>query len=71
MGRRRLTCVPRVGHAPNAAIEIDSNFELFGALVARSIDLDSNSKIHYDVALMDVASNNQITYQVICQRVLK
>lgn len=58
-------------YAPNAAIEIDSNFELFGALVARSIVLDSNSQIHYDEALLDAANQEQTTYEVVCQRVLK
>ena len=38
-------------YAPYAIVEINSNFRLFGALVARSIHLDSNSRIHYDEAL--------------------
>lgn len=38
-------------YAPNALITINSNFELFGALIARQVDLDSNGFIHYDESL--------------------
>jgi hypothetical protein len=41
-------------YAPNAAIEINSNFELFGAIIAKELVLDSNSKVHYDESLADV-----------------
>lgn len=37
--------------APDARIEINSNFELFGSIVARSMDLHSNSFIHFDESL--------------------
>ncbi len=40
-------------YAPNAHVAINSNFELFGALIARSVTLDSNARIHFDEALMD------------------
>ena len=40
-------------YAPNAHVAINSNFELFGALIARSVALDSNARIHFDEALMD------------------
>ncbi len=39
-------------YAPNAAIIVNSNFELFGALVARRVHLDSNSKVHFDENLL-------------------
>lgn len=59
-----------VVYAPNAAIEVDSNFELFGSLVALSVDLDSNSRIHYDMALQSAAINTGWSYQPLCWRVL-
>jgi hypothetical protein len=40
-------------YAPHALINIDSNFELFGSLVAQQVDLDSNSRIHFDEALLE------------------
>lgn len=57
-------------YAPSAAIEVDSNFELFGAMVARSIDLDSNSKIHYDTQLASLPGPGTLTYQAVSWRVL-
>ena len=38
-------------YAPNALININSNFQIFGAVIARQLDLDSNSWIHYDESL--------------------
>ena len=38
-------------YAPDADVIVNSNFEVFGAVVADSITLDSNCKIHYDEAL--------------------
>jgi len=43
-----------VVYAPNAHVEIDSNFQLFGSLVARSVRLSSWSRIHFDEALREV-----------------
>lgn len=40
-------------YAPNTDFELDSNSMIYGSLVARSIELDSNSAIHYDEALSD------------------
>jgi len=57
-------------YAPHAAIEVDSNFELFGSLVARSLDLDSNSRIHYDESLGTAESLSEVTYSVLCWRPL-
>jgi hypothetical protein len=57
-------------YAPSAAIEVDSNFELFGAMVARSIDLDSNAKIHYDTTLASQPGPGTLTYQAVSWRVL-
>lgn len=56
-------------YAPSAAITIDSNFELFGSLVARRIDLNSNCRIHYDEALATASQGGASTYQTLCWRV--
>lgn len=45
-------------YAPYAIVEINSNFQLFGALVGREILLDSNSKIHFDESLLDIGSDD-------------
>jgi hypothetical protein len=47
---------------------MDSNAQLFGAVLAKEADLDSNAKIHYDVSLRDqgssgVSSLNLISWQ--------
>jgi hypothetical protein len=57
-------------YAPNAHIEIDSNFELFGALIAKSVDLDSNCRIHYDESLALSKGGTLGDYQVVCWRSL-
>lgn len=40
-------------YAPNAEIVINSNFELFGSLIARAVRLDSWARIHFDEALLE------------------
>lgn len=57
-------------YAPNAHVAIDSNFELFGALIARSIDLDSNSRIHYDESLVETMEDSEVVWQRVCWRSL-
>jgi len=51
-------------HAPDLAVEISSNFEVFGSLKAQWIKLASNSRIHYDESLasgtLDSGSNYAI-----------
>ena len=55
--------------APNASVNVDSNFELVGAVVARQVHLDSWSRIHFDEALVNVNNNNvATTWQTICWR---
>lgn len=39
-------------YAPNASLKIPSNFEIFGAVKAASVELASNSSIHYDEDLL-------------------
>ena len=54
-------------YAPQAHIEIDSNFELFGALVGRSVLLSANSRLHYDEALATAAVGGEgASYQALC-----
>lgn len=57
-------------YAPSAAITIDSNFELYGALVARRVDLDSNCRIHYDEQLADASEAAEAAYERLCWRLL-
>lgn len=38
-------------YAPEATVEIRSNFEVFGAVAARAVVLNSNVRIHYDESL--------------------
>jgi hypothetical protein len=54
--------------APNAAIKLTSNFELFGALVARSIDMASNARLHFDEALLDANGGAQPVFETISWR---
>ena len=57
-------------YAPNAAIDIDSNFELFGSVVARHVHLDSNSEVHFDENLMTGGGGSAAGYETICWRLL-
>jgi hypothetical protein len=54
--------------APKAAIKLTSNFELFGALLARSIDLASNARLHFDEALLDANGGGQPVIETISWR---
>jgi predicted acyltransferase (DUF342 family) len=52
-------------YAPNAHVDINSNFELFGSLIARRVTLRSNSLIHFDEALMLGDEDQEIVYEVV------
>jgi hypothetical protein len=39
-------------YAPNAKVAINSNFQIYGSLVARDVLLDSNSFVHFDEDLL-------------------
>jgi hypothetical protein len=55
--------------APSAMIDIDSNFELFGAVVARQVHLDSWARVHFDEALLNVVANaGNVTWQAVFWR---
>jgi hypothetical protein len=53
-------------YAPNANIVINSNFELFGAVVAYDLHLDSNSEVHFDEALASSTHMAEIEFGVLC-----
>ena len=55
-------------YAPNASVEINSNFELFGSLVARRVHLDSNARVHFDEALLDVSEDEERTFERVAFR---
>lgn len=43
-------------YAPDGTVEISSNFEVFGSVVADEVILDSNVNIHFDEALLGIPS---------------
>ena len=53
-----------------AHIEVDSNFELFGSMVASSIDLDSNCKIHFDESLAEAREDGIVDWIRVAYRAL-
>jgi hypothetical protein len=59
-----------VVYAPNARVVFDSNFELFGSMIARSLDLDSNATFHFDEALMNATASTVPTYETVGWREL-
>lgn len=56
--------------APNARITFDSAFSLYGSLMARSIDVDSNSTFHFDEDLIHSTANGVPTYETLSWREL-
>lgn len=56
--------------APSAEVTIDSNFELFGAMVARRVDLNSNCRIHYDERLATLNDGGDPVYETLCWRLV-
>jgi hypothetical protein len=54
--------------APNARVRLDSNFNLYGSLIARSLDVDSNSFFHYDEALQSASGSGNPIFQTISWR---
>jgi hypothetical protein len=41
--------------APYGSVLVNSNFEVFGSIQADQILVDSNARVHYDRALLDIA----------------
>lgn len=58
-------------YAPTAAVVIDSNFEVFGGIVAQRVDLRSNSRIHFDEALARALNAGQAHFTRISWRVIR
>jgi hypothetical protein len=55
--------------APNAQVDIDSNFELFGSVVGKQVHLDSSSRVHFDEALLSAnLQGGQPTWKAVCWR---
>lgn len=55
-------------YAPNAKIKLDSNFELFGSLVARRLEIDSNTRIHFDEALLEANQDGEHNLELVAWR---
>jgi hypothetical protein len=55
-------------YAPEARITIDSEFSLYGALMARSLDLNSNCNFHYDENLLESMWDGTVTYETVAWR---
>jgi hypothetical protein len=58
-------------YAPTAAIVIDSNFEVFGGIVSKRVDLRSNSRVHFDQALMRITTPGTPQYTRVSWRVMR
>ncbi len=43
-------------YVPDATVHFDSNADFFGSVVADFVEIDSNSRLHYDLALGNLAS---------------
>jgi hypothetical protein len=49
-------------YGPDARVKLDSNFEVFGAIIAEEVVLASNSRVHYDEALGQMLDPNAQRY---------
>jgi hypothetical protein len=56
--------------APNARVVLNSNFQMFGSLMARSLDIHSNARFHFDEDLLNSTANGVPTYETLCWREL-
>ena len=52
-------------YAPEARITMDSEFTLYGSLMARSLDLNSNCNFHFDENLLTSMWNGTVTYETV------
>ena len=55
-------------YAPNARIEIQTMFQLYGSVMARQVALGSNSAIHFDVSLLFDDDNGPPEFEKISWR---
>ena len=51
-------------HAPLSTLTVNSNIAFYGAAIAKSITLNSNAAVHYDVALQDSGMGGAGSVQV-------
>jgi hypothetical protein len=58
-------------YAPTAAVIIDSNFEVYGGVIARRVDLRSNSRVHYDQELAHITAPGTALYSRVAWRVMR
>jgi len=58
-------------YAPTAAVVIDSNFEVYGGVIARRVDLRSNSRVHYDQELAHITAPGTALYSRVAWRVMR
>lgn len=56
-------------YAPNAALVLDSNFELFGAVAARLLMISSNALVHFDENLINKTDDEDSTWEIVGWRV--
>jgi hypothetical protein len=57
-------------YAPDAKVDIESNFEVFGAVIAEQVILASNSRVHYDESLSRVLAPGQQRYTCLSWRAI-
>lgn len=55
-------------YAPSSSISIQTMFEIYGSVMARRVDLGSNSAIHYDVSLLFDDDNGDPVYEQVSWR---
>ena len=55
-------------YAPRSSISIRTMFEIYGSVMARRVDLGSNSAIHYDVSLLFDDDNGDPVYEQVSWR---
>jgi hypothetical protein len=57
-------------YAPNAFVDINSNFEIFGGVIADFVSLSSNSMVHYDEDLAEGDGTAEMEFETLLWRPL-
>jgi hypothetical protein len=55
-------------YAPDADIVVESNFELFGAVIAERLTLNSNARLHFDEDLRFAGGDDEPRYETVAWR---
>ena len=55
-------------YAPEAALEFDAQFELFGSVMGYNVQLNANSAVHYDVSLLFDDTNGDPEFETLSWR---